>query len=151
METIDYIRKAMQCAADMTQHLNELAKDSDPLTAEVARILIRDANAIKKEIWLAGEILNDGRLEIMPIASRYENTAIENVMYAKESAESMAEAFAPIRCSRSEVISQVANNMFARSSGIAQRLDRIQEAIFQKELEAPVAEINTKQKPAMTF
>ena len=143
MNNFDYIRKAMQCSLNMTQHLGELTKDQDPLMAEYARILLRDAYALKKEAFSTGEVMNDGTVEgITPIVSRYANTPFESAMYAKASAEKMAEALAPIRCARSEAVSKIANHLYVGAQTIMGRIDKAMAAIAIKEAAPELALTN---------
>jgi hypothetical protein len=133
MNKLDCLHKAMQGHVEMSQHLDSLAKGADPLLAEVSRIMIRDAGRIKRELWGVTQCMVDEPISVLPIVQRYESTPLEQVSYAKVAADSMLSALTPLRNARSAPVSEVANRLFGETQLIADRLERVQGALFDQD------------------
>lgn len=142
MNTLDCLQRAMQGHVEMSKHLDDLAKGDNPLLAEVSRIMIRDAGRVKRELWGVTQCMVDETIKVLPIVSRYESTPLETASYAKVAADNMLAALTPLRNARSAPVSEVANRIFSETQLIADRLDRVQNALFDQDFNAdgPVAE-----------
>lgn len=147
MNKLDCLHKAMQSHVEMSQHLDSLAKGANPLLAEVSRIIIRDAGKIKRELWGVTQCMVDEPINVLPIVQRYESTPLEQVSYAKVAADNMLSAFTPLRNARSAPVSEVANRLFGETQLIADRLERVQGALFDQDFNPEGPE--TKQTPHM--
>jgi hypothetical protein len=137
MNKFDYLQKAMQGHVDLTQQLEGLAKGDNPLLAEVARILIRDAGKVRRELWSVTECMADEKLNILPVVQRYESTPLETVSYAKVATDNMLAALTPLRTAKSAPVSEVANRMYGETQLISDRLERVQSALFDLEFNQP--------------
>lgn len=151
MNKFDYLQKAIQGSVDMTQHLEALAKGANPLLAEVARIVLRDSNRIARELRSVTECMADECLNILPVVQRYESTPLETVSYAKVAADNMLTALTPLRNAKSAPVSEVANRLFLEAQGVAARLDRVQNVMFEQEFNVEGPSMSGPSSPRMSM
>jgi hypothetical protein len=146
MNNLDCFHRAMQGHVEMSRHLESLAKDRNPLLAEVSRIMIRDAGRIKRELWGVTQCMVDETINVLPIVPRYESTPLETVSYAKVAADNMLAALMPIRSAKSAPVSEVANRLFSETQLLAARLERVQGALFDQDfnVEDPTIHMNQR-------
>lgn len=118
----------------MTQHLEALARGGDPLLAEVARVVLRDMNKVSRELRSVTECMADESLNILPVVQRYGAfRAGDRELHAKVAADNMLTALTPLRNAKSAPVSEVANRLYLDTQLVAARLDRVQNAMFEKE------------------
>lgn len=144
MNKIDCLQRAMQGHVEMSRHLEDLAKCQNPLLAEVSRIMIRDAGRIKRELWGVTQCMVDETINVLPIVPRYESTSLETASYAKVAADNMLSALRPLRTSKSAPMGEVANRLFLETQLLSDRLERVQNAIFDQDFntEGPSAQMS---------
>jgi hypothetical protein len=123
----------MQGHVEMSRHLDNLAKDRNPLLAEVSRIMIRDAGRIRRELWGVTQCMVDETINVLPMVQRYESTSLETASYAKVAADNMLAALTPLRNAKSAPVSEVANRLFAEAQLLADRLERVQGVLFDQD------------------